>query len=132
MSLFYKVSYRLGFHPWEDLAAHPPFADQLLSLVARDEHGVEPPYGRALDLGQPHVYSILDFNEPNALDVQWTGEFEIEHDGLLNALRFITKSVLAVLQQKSSTIDWLNHYMSLPLEIPREVRKGDLLQVSFA
>jgi hypothetical protein len=31
--LFYEVSYRLGFHPWEDLAAHPPFADQLLSLV---------------------------------------------------------------------------------------------------
>ena len=50
MSLFYEVSYRLGFHPWEDLAAHPPFGDQLLSL-AREEHGVEPPYGRALDLG---------------------------------------------------------------------------------
>jgi hypothetical protein len=36
--VFYKVSYRLGFHPWEDLAAHPPFADQLLSLVAREEY----------------------------------------------------------------------------------------------
>ena len=51
MSLFYEVSYRIGFHPWEDLAAHPPFADQLLSLVAREEDGVGPPYGRALDLG---------------------------------------------------------------------------------
>jgi SAM-dependent methyltransferase len=51
MSLFYEVSYRLGFHPWEDLVGHPPFADQLLSLVAGEEHGVEPPYGRALDLG---------------------------------------------------------------------------------
>jgi SAM-dependent methyltransferase len=51
MSVFYKVSYRLGFHPWEDLAGHPPFADRLMSLVAREEHGVEPPYGRALDLG---------------------------------------------------------------------------------
>jgi SAM-dependent methyltransferase len=51
MSLFYKVSYGLGFHPWEDLAAHPPFANQLLSLIAREEHGVEPPYGQALDLG---------------------------------------------------------------------------------
>jgi SAM-dependent methyltransferase len=51
MSLFYSVSYRLGFHPWEDLAAHPPFADRLLALVAREEHGDEPPYGRALDLG---------------------------------------------------------------------------------
>ena len=51
MSVFYTLSYKIGFHPWEDLAGHPPFADQLLSLVAREEHGVEPPYGRALDLG---------------------------------------------------------------------------------
>jgi SAM-dependent methyltransferase len=51
MSVFYKVSYKLGFHPWEDLAGHPPFADRLMSLVAREELGVEPPYGRALDLG---------------------------------------------------------------------------------
>jgi hypothetical protein len=51
MSLFYKVAYGLGFHPWEDLAAHPPFADQLLSLVTREEHGLKPPYGPALDLG---------------------------------------------------------------------------------
>ena len=51
MSVFYAVSYKLGFHPWEDLAGHPPFADRLGSLVAREEDGVEPPYGRALDLG---------------------------------------------------------------------------------
>ncbi len=51
MSLFYKAAYKLGFHPWEDLAAHAPFADELMSLVARDEDGREPPYGQALDLG---------------------------------------------------------------------------------
>lgn len=51
MSVFYQVSYRLGFHPWEDLAEHPPFAGRLLSLVAGEERGADPPYGRALDLG---------------------------------------------------------------------------------
>ena len=51
MSAFYQVAYRLGFHPWEDLADHPPFADQLLSLIAREESGAGPPYGQALDLG---------------------------------------------------------------------------------
>ena len=51
MSVFYAVSYKVGFHPWEDLAGHPPFADQLLSLIAREEHCLEPPYGKALDLG---------------------------------------------------------------------------------
>ena len=47
----YKLFYRLGFHPWEDLAEHPPFAEKLSELFEREESGREPPYGRALDLG---------------------------------------------------------------------------------
>jgi hypothetical protein len=47
----YKLAYAIGFHPWEDLAEHPPFADKLLELVAREEDGHGPPYGSALDLG---------------------------------------------------------------------------------
>jgi SAM-dependent methyltransferase len=46
----YGLAYRIGFHPWEDLADHPPFADKLADLILREEatHG---PYGRALDIG---------------------------------------------------------------------------------
>jgi SAM-dependent methyltransferase len=51
MSVFYKVSYAVGFHPWEDLADHEPFADALLALVEQEEDSRTPPYGRALDLG---------------------------------------------------------------------------------
>src|SRR5512144_151628 len=47
----YRLAYAIGFHPWEELAEHPPFAGKLLELVAREEDGHEPPYGRALDLG---------------------------------------------------------------------------------
>ena len=47
----YRLAYALGFHPWEDLADHPPFADKLLGLVAREEEGREAPYGTALDIG---------------------------------------------------------------------------------
>jgi cyclopropane fatty-acyl-phospholipid synthase-like methyltransferase len=47
----YKLAYAIGFQPWEDLADHPPFADKLLELVAREEDGYGPPYGRALDIG---------------------------------------------------------------------------------
>jgi cyclopropane fatty-acyl-phospholipid synthase-like methyltransferase len=47
----YRLAYAIGFHPWEDLAEHPPFAETLLALVAREEAGREPPYGPALDLG---------------------------------------------------------------------------------
>jgi SAM-dependent methyltransferase len=51
MGVPYNVFYRLGFHPWEDLAEHPPFANKLSELFEREERGREPPYGRALDLG---------------------------------------------------------------------------------
>ena len=51
MSDPYRLFYRLGFHPWEDLAEHPPFADTLTELFEREESGREAPYGRALDLG---------------------------------------------------------------------------------
>ena len=47
----YRLAYRIGFHPWEDLAEHPPFARALLDLVAQDENGGAPPHGAALDLG---------------------------------------------------------------------------------
>jgi len=47
----YPLAYALGIHPWEDLADHPPFAEKLLELVAREENGSGPPHGAALDLG---------------------------------------------------------------------------------
>ena len=47
----YRLAYAIGFHPWEDLAEHPPYADELLELVAGEEDGRRPPYGTALDIG---------------------------------------------------------------------------------
>jgi SAM-dependent methyltransferase len=47
----YGLAYAIGFHPWEELAEHPPFAAKLLELVAREEDAYGPPYGRVLDLG---------------------------------------------------------------------------------
>ena len=47
----YGLAYAIGFHPWEDLAGHPPYAGKVLELVARAEAGRRPPYGKALDVG---------------------------------------------------------------------------------
>jgi SAM-dependent methyltransferase len=51
MSAFYRMSYAVGFHPWEELADHQPFARTLLALVQDEEQGRVSPYGQALDLG---------------------------------------------------------------------------------
>lgn len=47
----YRLAYAIGFHPWEALAEHPPFAAKLLELVAHEEEGRNRPFGKALDIG---------------------------------------------------------------------------------
>ncbi|MFZ6870919.1 methyltransferase domain-containing protein [Undibacterium sp. Di27W] len=84
-----------------------------------------------VEMAQPALYSIIDFNQPNEMQIKWEGSFTIEKAGTVSALRFVTKNILAVLMETSSTIDWLNHYMALPLEQPVMVKEGDILQVSF-
>ncbi|HEU4851065.1 MAG TPA: methyltransferase domain-containing protein [Telluria sp.] len=89
-------------------------------------------YPGTVELAAPQVYSILDFTQPTGTAIGWEGRFLVEKSGTLNALRFITKNVLAVVPEESGTIDWLNHYMTLPLQQPVNVHAGDVLSVSFA
>ena len=83
------------------------------------------------ELAEPAVYSILDFTEHAGRDISWKGSFEITQSGTVSALRFITKNILAILEEEKSTIDWLNRYMVLPLAAPVNVLSGDALRVSF-
>lgn len=84
-----------------------------------------------VQLGNPVVYSLLDFTQQVDPVIGFDGQFVIEQGGELNAIRFITKNILAVVQEQGSTIDWLNHYMSLPLAQPMRVAAGDIVDVSF-
>jgi protein arginine N-methyltransferase 1 len=88
-------------------------------------------YPGTAELAAPVVYSILDFNEKCDLSFNWDGKFVVEKSGTVNAIRFITKNILAVVSERNSTIDWLNHYMTLPLANAVKVESGDVLQVSF-
>ena len=47
----YELAYRVGFHPWEDAEEQGVFVEKIFELLAREENGHGPPYGRALDLG---------------------------------------------------------------------------------
>ncbi|HEX8611786.1 MAG TPA: methyltransferase domain-containing protein [Telluria sp.] len=84
-----------------------------------------------VELAPPSVYSILDFSQPLDTRIAWEGKFLVEKNGVVNAMRFITKNVLAVVSEENATIDWLNHYMTLPLQQGVQCKAGDVLQVSF-
>lgn len=84
-----------------------------------------------VELAAPAVYATLDYSDQVDEDIAWEGSFFVEQDGTVNALRFVTKNILAVLLQQGATIDWLNHYLALPLNTPVEARRGDVLRVGF-
>ena len=88
-------------------------------------------YPGTVEMAQPAVYSVLDFTQPNDLLIGWEGQFVVERGGCVNAMRFVTKNILSVVQERNSTIDWLNHYMTLPLAKPVQAKEGDVLAVSF-
>lgn len=83
------------------------------------------------ELAAPMVYSILDMSLPNAREIRWEGLFTLEADGKVNALRFITKNILAVVPEQATTIDWFIDYMVLPLSKPVEAKSGDVVKVAF-
>lgn len=85
----------------------------------------------SIELASPKVYATLDYSDAVPLEFAWSGEFPLSADGNVNALRFITKNILAIEIEAGSTIDWMNQYMVLPLAEPISARNGDSLRVEF-
>ena len=86
----------------------------------------------SIELSPPQVYSTLDLSQDNSLDIHWEGSVVMKQDCTVNALRFITKNILAVLQEQASTIDWLIDYLVLPLGQSVNAQTGDLLHISLS
>jgi protein arginine N-methyltransferase 1 len=86
---------------------------------------------RTVELADPAVYQTCAYEEAVPPVCQWHGEIAIGRDGELNALRFITKNVLAVVVEQGDTIDWFSQYLIVPLENPLRVRTGDRVRVQF-
>ncbi|NLF24457.1 MAG: methyltransferase domain-containing protein [Deltaproteobacteria bacterium] len=83
-------------------------------------------------LSEPVVYSLLQYHQEISEKVSWKGTLAISADGNLNALRFITKNVLAIQLEKNSTIDWHNFYLVLPLPETLTVKAGSQLNLEFS
>ena len=61
----------------------------------------------------------------------WDGEITIERAGTLNALRFITKNILAILPDEHRSIDWHSQYLVIPLEEALQVEAGQKVRIRF-
>lgn len=103
-----------GFH-----APVPTFYDP---LVIQNETQV---------LAAPFNYQMVVYDQDYPLSFSCNTTMTIEESGELNALRFITKNVLAVLMQEKTTVDWFSQYLVLPIDQPLRVAKGQQIHVSF-
>ncbi len=86
---------------------------------------------RTRELGEPVVYQALDVAEAIARRVAWTGPLTMTQPGSLNAVRFITKNLLAILPAERRSVDWVMNYLIVPLAAAIEVRAGDTVEVAF-
>jgi len=83
------------------------------------------------ELGAPVLYQQLTYESPFDLLCQWSGSLTIALGGTFNALRIVTKNILAILVDSQSTIDWHNQYLIVPLTKEFPVKSGDTVHVAF-
>ena len=88
-------------------------------------------YPGTLELAAPQIYRSIDQAEASAPTMRWDGCLTPTVAGTLNALRFVTKNILAIVQEHGSCIDQHCPYLVLPLERAVTVRPGESLRLAF-
>jgi protein arginine N-methyltransferase 1 len=84
------------------------------------------------ELAQPIIYQLSAYQDQLPHTCAWNGQVTIERGGTLNAMRFITKNVLAIVVEEQRTIDWFSQYLIIPLIKPMMVKAGAQIQISFS
>lgn len=84
------------------------------------------------ELGPPALYQMFEYVQELPKKCAWDGVLTMQEAGTLNALRFITKNILAVLQVENRTVDWFSQYMIMPLGAPIKVAAGEEVRVCFS
>lgn len=87
---------------------------------------------RSIELAAPAVYQSFAYDETLPEVCAWHGSITAAQGGTLDALRFVTKNILAVVLETRTTIDWHNAYLVLPVDEPIAIDAGTLIDVEFS
>jgi type I protein arginine methyltransferase len=82
--------------------------------------------------GEPVMYATVDYNESNNEPLIGQVRCTLHHAATINALRFVTRSVLAMDMSSGSTVDWYNQNLIIPLPEPLSIGDREHLDVSFS
>ncbi len=87
---------------------------------------------RTIELADPSVYDSRLYEGELPDVIGWDGVTGHVRAGRLNALRFITKNLVAIVEAEGRSIDWLNSYMIVPVAAGIDVVDGARVRISFA
>jgi len=86
---------------------------------------------RTTELAPPQVYQQFFYSDRLPETCTADLELTVERDGYLNALRIITKNLLAARISPPGSVDWLMGYLVVPLHRPVYAEAGSRLRVAF-
>jgi predicted RNA methylase len=87
---------------------------------------------RSKECSVPKSYACVDYQDAFSEQFDEVMHFQILAPCEINAIRFITKNLLAILPSEQRGIDWHNQHLVLPIERPIRVEAGDTIAVRFA
>jgi predicted RNA methylase len=86
---------------------------------------------RTTELAAPQLWQSFCYDEQIPTTCSADVAFQASRAGRLNAVRLVTKNVLALDPVTGSTVDWLMNYLVVPLRRPVDVVAGDRVRVRF-
>jgi len=86
---------------------------------------------RVHDLAEPAIYSMFQYEGDYSNHFEVDHCATIEHHGVINALRFKTKNLVAIVAEQKRSIDWDMYDLVIPLAKPVEVAPGDVIRIRF-
>jgi protein arginine N-methyltransferase 1 len=84
-----------------------------------------------VELGPPEVFHAILYDGVCNEQIDWQGRLAINHAGTLNAVRVITKNLLAIIPDENRSVDWLMNYLVVPLEEPQDVEAGTRVEIAL-
>jgi predicted RNA methylase len=97
-------------------------------IMFQDPYSTDP---RTAELGDALIYHHLLYGQPYDLSCKCNEIIHFTTEGTFNAIRIITKNILAIDPKTQVAIDWHNLYLIVPLEREIKVRPGQSVSISF-
>lgn len=87
---------------------------------------------RTVELGAPALFQRFTYEQALPDRCEMRRPLDVQADGVLNAIRFVTKNILAIDPATGQTADWIMSYLVVPLPTPILVHAGDAPNISFS